>query len=132
MARPAVLKATLGRGECWLRAGMTSSGDDMGKPRRRISVEEDELSVDHGGRLSVCICHIRFHACSSSQTHAKNAEMYILMDLTHLMWALSEIWRVCHLFRSDGGFAIGVGRERKGQTGDRTRDYPITRGTLCH
>ena len=25
-----------------------------------------------------------------------------------------------------------VGRERKGQTGDRTRDYPITCGTLCH
>ena len=25
-----------------------------------------------------------------------------------------------------------VGRERKGQTRDRTRDYPITCGTLCH
>ena len=63
----------------------------MGKPQVWISVEGDGLTVDYGGRLLVYICHIRFQACSSSETHTKNAEMCILMHIAPLMRALSEI-----------------------------------------
>ena len=35
--------------KCWLCEAMRSSGNVMSEPQRWISVEEDELTVDHGG-----------------------------------------------------------------------------------
>ena len=42
-------KSQSGSEKCWLCEATRSSGNGMSKPQRWISVEEDELIVDHGG-----------------------------------------------------------------------------------
>lgn len=67
-------KSQSGSEKCWLGEAMRSSGNVMGKPQRWISVEEDQLTVDHGGGrervVRVCstrFCHISFHVFALSQ-----------------------------------------------------------------
>ena len=59
-------KSQSGSEKCWLCEAIRSSGNVISKPQRRISVEEDELTVDHGSgrervvRVCSCFCHIPF------------------------------------------------------------------------
>ena len=84
-------KSQSGSEQCWLCEAMRSSGNVMIKPQRWISVEEDELTMDHGGgrervvRVCSCFCHIPFHVFASSQERTENAIMCIMMYLVLLM-----------------------------------------------
>lgn len=78
-------KSHTSREECWLREAIRGSGDGMSKPQRWISVEVDQLTVDHGGgrRKVVGVCpapatflFTRLHASASCQPRAENTGIY--------------------------------------------------------
>ena len=86
-------KSQSGSEKCWLCEAMRGSGNVISKPQRWISVEEDELTVDHGSgrervvRVCSCVCHILIHVFASSQERIEHAGMCIMMYLVILMEA---------------------------------------------
>ena len=101
-------KSHAGREECWLREAIRGSGDGVSKPQRWVSVEVDQLTMDHGsGRgkvVGVCpasatFLFTRLHASASCRPRAENTGVYSDVSCVLDAGPLGYLTRLPYMYR---------------------------------